>query len=458
MDVGKKTFLDKPDTTTAERSALFSSAQKETEDSTQLNPMPVRSAEFTFTNPLFSYENNTSAWLSLTDAIGKLDDYLGDTKGLDKHPLYRAASLLYSAGTSSIIGHYSHEMGHLQPQYDLGKRGDLTFTKDSFWGMLEKPEFDIGGGFRDRRTLILAQASGLNQQVFNLQKLSTRVVRHGELPPDLAISYFLNAAFPLYYTLFAGDPVKAEIYGPTGINHLNCYRNCDFDPIAYRININPNALHEVVSYKAYLGWQLGAFALNGRVADSIVALAHYIHTGKRDASALSLSAGSTRFYLPEVNLFHHPDGLFLTVDEPIRGLLQKNDGIVAHFGVGVAGYLNAASLGVEYNGLKTHPHWAAPEITAGYTATAWYSGARSPIAYRDEQTEFYNRSFGHSAKLALSWHLPFGAAIEVGNKFSYQDPIESDIKLRGEIQMKPIDNSDAHRAASWWYSTVSYQY
>lgn len=410
--------------------------------------MPARSVEWTLADPQFSYESNRSAWLSLTDAAGKLDDYLGADHQLDKHPWYRVASLLYSSATASVLGHYTHEVGHLQPGHDLGLRGPLTLIKDGDGFFPSKPVFNYKKTeeniFADRRFDILKAAAGFNQQTFNLQQLSARFVRHGKIPPDLALSYLLNAVFPPLYTLAGGGDVR------------DCGNRCNYDPIRYR-----DALgfydRGVLSYKTYLGWQVGALALNGRVTDSVVSLLHYLRTGQRDSAPLSLAAGQTRFYLPEVNVFHHPNGLFLTVDEPMRGLLQPNDGLTAHLGVGVAGLLNAVRFGVEYSGLKTYPHWAAPEVTAGYLNTVWYAADKPVDVKKFVNPELSNRSFGHSAKLALKWQLPRGVGVEVGNQFSYQDPIESDIKLRGAAPLQPMKDS-AHQPDFWWYSTVSYAF
>lgn len=409
---------------------------------------PARSVEWTLTDPLLSHDSNSSTWLSLTDTVGKLDDYLGIDHKLDKYPLYRAASLLYSAATVGLFGHLSHEMGHQQPRQNLGLHGKFEFAENTTGFFFpykpvlsyQKNENNI---VHDRSLHILQVAAGLNQQTFNLQQLSARVVRNDAMPPDLALSYFLNAFFPATYTLVAGN-------SPT------CNGHCSYDPIQYRRHLNYQDL-SVLSYKTYIGWQLGALALNGRVTDSVTSLLHYLHTGKRDATPLSLSAGRTRFYLPETNLLHHPSGLLLTVDEPIRGLLQANDGVTVHFGAGVAGLLNAVRFGLEYDGLKVFPHRLAPEVTAGYTNTTWHNGDKPTDADKLINTALFKRSFGHSAKIALAWHLPGGVDIEIGNRFSYRDPIESDIKLRNAMPLKPVENS-ADQTALWWYSRASYRY
>ena len=103
---------------------------------------PNRKIEFTFTDPLFSYQSNTTVWHSLHNLTGKFDDYLGVDLGLDKHGIYRAGSLIYSALATAILGHYSHEFAHQQPEINYGAAGDFFFDGDDRgFGIFPRPTF-----------------------------------------------------------------------------------------------------------------------------------------------------------------------------------------------------------------------------------------------------------------------------------------------------------------------------
>lgn len=409
-------------------------------DRSSMSDLSMRELRLTLSPAqLYSYDTNTSLTLSLTDAAGRLDEFLGK-EYLDGSLLGRFTSLLFSAGTSSLIGFYSHEFAHLQPEINMGMVPHLTINFDDqplpaptaevydkvfCWEKAYDPKTGSEVCSEHRHypppsmqgLHVHNAAAGLNQQIWNMQALSALMVERDRVAPDHAVSYIFNRAFLPSYVIFS-EP-RYDYSGNDDQGHIGDPA-VNYDPTLYRMQLNSTDSPHFLSFDEHVAWSTAITILNGRMIDSVRAIYHYLDSGTRDTALLSWKVGGAKLYLPELDLLHHPEGLLLDIILPVKDLLQQGDRVRFNPSVGVAGGLETYRLAIHYDNLKLSDHGAVPRLGLVAGATSW----SAPRYARPLRTS----NFGYLIGATAEWELLAGISLHIGAQLSFQDPIESDLK------------------------------
>jgi len=342
-----------------------------------------------------------------------LDQFLGVDLELDESSYYRAFAPLGFGLIRTLFQYGLHELGHSFVAYAYEGKGNLSWDT-SIPGPLGIPRPIITGAYDvvlPPDLDALQAGEGFNFQGFMNQITSKRSLSSGQIQPADALDYILSGLFVFTYIVSVPDQTfdKAKVSKE------------DFDPTGFRRNLSNQGVQ--LSYAEHSFWSAFALLLNARNWDYAHALYQYWSEGER-VEPLSLRSGGFEFYLPETQLWHHPQGLLM---EHRLTFKRKDIAYEATLDIThpIAGESNLVRIGVEGHFDHLGSSRYSPSLEWGFYFThKWY----------EEDVEGF--LFQLASNIPVYANDRFRMGISVFFQVLQNDAIETDLKLVGDSRTK----------------------
>lgn len=342
-----------------------------------------------------------------------LDQFLGVDLELDESSYYRALAPLGFGFMRTLFQYGLHELGHSFVAYAFKGEGQLAWDT-TFTVPLGIPRPIFTGAYDVRLPSdldALKSGEGFNFQGFMNQITSKRSLNSGQIQPVDALDYLLSSLF--VFTYIVGVPDNK-------LEQSTEYKAV-FDPNGFRHNLNEQGIH--LSYAEHSAWSAFAFLFNARNWDYAHALYQYWSEGERVAP-LSLRTGGFEFYLPETQLWHHPQGLLLEhrISFKRRDIAYEATLDITH---PIAGESNLVRIGVEGHFDHLGSSRYSPSLEWGFYFTHKWQG---------EDVEGF--LFQLASNIPVYANDRFRMGISVFFQVLQNDAIETDLKLVGDSRTK----------------------
>lgn len=290
-----------------------------------------REIELTYSVPHLTFEATTSAWLTATNAAGKLNEYLGEDIGLDRDSAGRFLLYLLAGYTNWVTTYYSHELAHTHYVRMTGREYDFqldfrdwTLMTPAFQSKTVADETSQQGSEYD----LYSAMSGLVQQKLNAREIFKRNISQGAMSYDLGLACLFNNAADMIYIL-AQAAIDPDLFRQAAYYDPNLSYRSDVDIYLDRVNAG---LQQDLSRGEWALTSFAAMALSAHTFDSIIASVRYLANGDRTTAPVSIAAGNTRFYPPNFQVFPHPEGLFINGMFPVHNLLGLDETLYLEYG------------------------------------------------------------------------------------------------------------------------------
>ncbi len=356
---------------------------------------------------IYDYENNDQVWFSLSQLLGKGNDYLGIEQEGDEEVWSRigltAAALYFQEG----IGYYAHEIAH---EFNASNR-DFKIHFDQWFSNEGQsspyPQFEhIGPAKGPNETILKSVVDGLNQNSYSSSTSWEESLLKRELVFDEGIYFLVQQLNDSIYAVASRTYSFKKKAGKTNssIQYDDVY---GYIGLLGKSEIN-------LTQNEYLGHTFAVDLLSWHTWDSFYSVYNYLVNGERGTTPTTIDvAKGWEVSPPLFSLYLTPQGSFVN-----SNLFVFHGGRSLELSVGSdldyagGGKLDTLRTGVKQRGIKL----SSLELI--------------PFSFIDlERNSFAGKGFS----AGLEMLLPVNSSASVRGKweYNYQDVIESEIKSEG---------------------------
>lgn len=223
---------------------------------------------------IYDYENNDQAWFSLSQLLGKGNDYLGIEQEGDEEVWSRigliAAALYFQKG----IEYYAHEIAH---EFNISDR-NFTIHFDQWFGNVGQtspyPQFEhIGPVKGPNETILKSVVDGLNQNSYSSSTSWEESLLKRELVFDEGIYFLVQQLNDSLYVVASSTYSFEKQKGKTN-------SSIEYDDVYGYIDLL-NKSDVGFTRKEYLGQAVAVDLLSWHIWESFYSVYNYLVSGER---------------------------------------------------------------------------------------------------------------------------------------------------------------------------------